>query len=110
MPILRTVGLPLQPKSLTSPSSPATTSSSQLPKSRFFQIVNLGPLNDDRLHHRILQRFVLLIPRSIDDLLGHVITFDYFAENRVIARQPRRRRYRDEELRAIGIRARIGHG
>src|SRR5579863_152976 len=62
------------------------------------------------LQHDVLARTVIPSTRDGRDLVDHVLSFYDFAEDRVLAREPRRCRHRDEELRTIRVRAGIGHG
>src|SRR5579863_6684189 len=63
-----------------------------------------------RIHHHRSFGAVARTTRGFDNLIHHVHTFDYLAENRVFVVQPVRGSHGDEELRAVGARTGVGHG
>src|SRR5580693_6332722 len=79
------------------------------PDERWKSDVSLDALDHNRLHDDIFVRFVLAIARDADNFIGDILAFDYFAEDCVFAGEPRRGSERDEELRAVGIGAGVGH-
>jgi hypothetical protein len=64
----------------------------------------------DRLHHYIFIWLILPAAWNLGNLLDYILSFDHFAENCVLARQPGGGRDGDEKLRAVSIGAGIGHG
>ena len=62
------------------------------------------------LNDHIFVGAVLTVAGDFRDFFHDVVSFDHLAENGVLARQPFRVSYRDEELRAIGVGAGVGHG
>src|ERR1700730_15299981 len=52
---------------------------------------------------------VARIARQFGNFVRHVLPLHHFTENGVLVVQPRRRRYSDKKLAAIGARPRVGH-
>src|SRR5438094_146998 len=74
------------------------------------RVPRLCVLDLDLLDHHVRARTVLRTRRSLGDGLDHVHPLRDLPEDGVLPVQPRRGRHRDEELRPIGVRPRVGHG
>ena len=48
----------------------------------------LDSLNHHRLHHYVFRRLVLLAAGEVRNFVDNILSFDYLAENRVVAGQP----------------------
>src|SRR5436190_23056523 len=71
--------------------------------------VALYPLDHHGFHLHIFIRPVVPAAWKLDDLRHHVLAFKDFAEDGVLAGEPFSGSHRDEELRAVGVWAGIGH-
>src|SRR5205807_3734954 len=62
------------------------------------------------LDHDVFVGTILPIARYLRDFFHDIVSFDYLAENCVFAGKPVGVADGDEELRAVSVRAGIGHG
>src|SRR2546423_13852792 len=70
---------------------------------------NLCPFDRNGVQHNVLIWLVLSASGCIGNLVYDLLSFNHLAKDGVIAGEPRCGRYRDEELRSIGIWTCIGH-
>src|SRR5260370_29250488 len=55
------------------------------------------------------ERFILIVSGNLRNRINHILLRNDLAENRMFAVQPRRRRHRDKELRAVRVWPGVGH-